>query len=181
MAILSFGMMQSLDGYIDPLPGQPGLPMPDDVLHRHFGNHVASLSGILYGSRMYEVMRYWDDDRPDDGDLAAHFAKAWRPRHKWVFSQSLNEVGPNATLVREDAPDFVRKLKEELDGEIEVAGPELAGSLTAAGLIDKYHLYLQPCVLGGGKPFFAGARPPLRLVASERIGETAIRLTYVPE
>jgi len=61
-----------------------------------------------------------------------------------------------------------------------VGGPALAHSLTGAGLIDEYLLYVHPVVLGRGNPFFAGPRPPLRLVASVRIGESAIRLTYVP-
>ena len=65
-------------------------------------------------------------------------------------------------------------------GEIEVGGPDLARSLTDLGLIDEYRLYFHPVVLGRGKPFFAGPRPPLRLVASDLIGEDAIRLTYVP-
>jgi riboflavin biosynthesis pyrimidine reductase len=56
----------------------------------------------------------------------------------------------------------------------------LARSLTDLGLIDEYRLYLHPVVLGRGKPFFAGPRPSLRLVASDRIGEDVIRLTYVP-
>jgi riboflavin biosynthesis pyrimidine reductase len=74
----------------------------------------------------------------------------------------------------------MRRLKAELDGEVEVAGPELAHALTDLGLIDEYRLYLRPVVLGGGKPFFAGPRPPLRLVAMEPVGEDALRLTYVP-
>ena len=73
-----------------------------------------------------------------------------------------------------------RGLKAEHAGEIEVAGPELAQSLTGLGLIDEYRLYFRPVVLGRGKPFFAGPRPPLRLVASDLIGEDTIRLTYVP-
>jgi riboflavin biosynthesis pyrimidine reductase len=44
-----------------------------------------------------------------------------------------------------------------------------------APLIDQYRLYFRPYVLGGGKPYFAGARPPLRLVATDRIGEDVIR------
>ena len=56
----------------------------------------------------------------------------------------------------------------------------MAGSLTDLGLVDEYQFYVHPVVLGGGKPFFAGPRPPLRLVASDRIGEDVIRLTYVP-
>jgi riboflavin biosynthesis pyrimidine reductase len=62
----------------------------------------------------------------------------------------------------------------------EVAGPNLAGSLTNLGLIDEYRLYLHPIVLGRGKPFFSGPRPPLRLVTSDLVGEDVIRLTYVP-
>jgi len=74
----------------------------------------------------------------------------------------------------------IRRLKAQLDGEIDVAGPNLAGSLTNLGLIDEYRLYLHPIVLGHGQPFFVRPRPPLRLVDSERIGEDVIRLTYVP-
>ena len=83
-------------------------------------------------------------------------------------------------MVAGDLEATVRKLKTELAGEIEVAGPELAQSLTALGLVDEYRLYFRPVVLGGGKPFFAGSVPPLRLTASERIGEDTVRLTYVP-
>jgi riboflavin biosynthesis pyrimidine reductase len=74
----------------------------------------------------------------------------------------------------------IRGLKAQHERTIEVAGPELAQSLTELGLIDEYRLYLHPVVLGRGKSFLAGPRPPLRLVASDRIGEQVIRLTYVP-
>ena len=86
----------------------------------------------------------------------------------------------NATLVEDDIEAVIRGLKAQLVGEIEVGGPDLARSLTDLGLIDEYRLYFRPVVLGRGKPFFAGPRPPLRLVASDLIGEDAIRLTYVP-
>ena len=92
----------------------------------------------------------------------------------------MKSVGPNATLVEDDIEAAIRGLKAQHAGEIDVAGPDLAGSLTDLGLIDEYRLYLHPVVLGRGKPFFAGPRPPLRLVASDRIGEDVIRLTYVP-
>jgi dihydrofolate reductase len=95
-------------------------------------------------------------------------------------SRALKSVGPNARLVGDDFEAVIRRLKAELAGEIEVAGPELARSLTDLGLIDEYRLYLHPIVLGRGKPFFAGPRPPLRLVTSDLIGEDVMRLTYVP-
>ena len=180
MAKLVFGMMQSLDGYIAGAPGGPQLPPPGDRLHRHFNDHVRALAGIVYGRRMYEVMRYWDDDRPDWDAVGRDFAAAWRATPKWVVSRTLDSVGPNATLVRDDVGALARALKARLDGEIDVAGPELAGGLTALGLIDEYRLYFRPFVLGGGKPYFAGPRPTLRLVGAEPVGEDAVRLTYAP-
>lgn len=178
MGKLVFGMMQSLDGYVAGAPGGPQLPPPGEALHRHFNDHVRALAGMIYGRRMYEVMRYWDADQPDWGDVERDFAAAWRAKPKWVVSRTLNSVGPNATLVRDDVGTVVRALKAELDGEIDVAGPELAGSLTALGLIDEYRLYFRPFVLGGGKPYFSVARPPLRLVRAESVGEDAMMLTY---
>ena len=175
MAKLVFGMNQSLDGYVDHTEMQVG-----PVLFRHWTEHVGGLAGSIYGRRMYEIMRYWDEDDPA-WDAARHeFAAAWRRQPKWVVSRSLKAVGPNATLVEGDLEAAVRGLKARLDGEIAVSGPDLAGSLTGPGLIDEYRLYLHPVVLGRGAPFFTGARPPLRLVASEPVGEGVIRLTYVP-
>jgi dihydrofolate reductase len=174
MAKLVFGMNQSLDGYVDHMAFAPG-----PVLFRHFIEQVRGLTGSVYGRRMYEVMRYWDDDLPDWGAEERDFAVAWRSQPKWVVSRSLRSVGPNATLVGDDIESAIRALKARHGGEIDVAGPELARSLTDLGLIDEYRLYLNPVVLGGGKPFFAGPRPPLRLVASDVI-EGTIRLTYVP-
>jgi dihydrofolate reductase len=83
----------------------------------------------------------------------------------------LKSVGPNATLVGDDLEGAIRRLKAGRDGEIEVAGPDLAQSLTELGLIDEYRIYLHPVVLGQGKPYFAGPRPPLRLMTHDRIGE----------
>jgi dihydrofolate reductase len=180
MGRLVFGMMQSLDGYVDGPPGGPQLPGPGPVLHQHFNDHVRGLAGCLYGRRIYEMMRYWDEDRPEWDEVARDFAAAWRPLPKWVVSRTLKSVGPNATLVSDEVEAFVRRLKAKVDGDIDVAGPELAGSLAWHGLIDEYRLYFRPVVLGGGKPYFAGARPPLRLVGQEAVGEDAVRLTYAP-
>lgn len=175
MAKLVFGMNQSLDGYVD-----HDAFAPDPALFRHWIEYVGSLTGSVYGRRLYEVMRYWDEDRPEWTPELREFAEAWRRQPKWVVSRSLTSVGPNATLVRDDVEAAMRGLKEELAGEIDVGGPELAAGLAKLGLIDEYRLYIHPVVLGQGKPFFAGPRPRLRLVASDRVGEEAIRLSYVP-
>lgn len=175
MAKLVFALNQSLDGYVDHTEFAP-----DPVLFRHFIDDVRSLAGSVYGRRMYEVMRYWDEDHSEWDEEQRNYAAAWRSKPKWVVSRSLKSVGPNATLIADDIEAAIRELKTRLDGVIEVSGPELARSLTDLDLVDEYRLYLHPVVLGRGKPLFAGPRPPLRLVASDRIGENVIRLTYVP-
>jgi dihydrofolate reductase len=175
MAKLVFALNQSLDGYVDHLAFAP-----EPALFRHFIDDVRGLTGSIYGRRMYEVMRYWDEDRPEWDEERRDYAAAWRRQPKWVVSRSLKSVGPNATLVADDLEAAIRRLKAELDGEIEVSGPELARGLGDLGLVDEYRMYMHPVVLGGGKPFFAGPRPPLRLVSSDRFGENVIRLTYVP-
>jgi dihydrofolate reductase len=175
MAKLVFGMNQSLDGYVDHQEIETG-----PVLFRHWIEHVRGLTGSVYGRRIYEIMRYFDDDHPDWDAERREFAMAWRRQPKWVVSRSLTSVGPNATLVAGDLEGLVCGLKARLAGEIAVAGPALAQSLTEIGLIDEYRLYLHPVVLGGGTPFFAGKRPPLRLAASDRLDADVIRLTYVP-
>ena len=176
MAKLVYGLNQSLDGYVDHLEMGP----PDPVVVRHFIEQVRGVTGMVYGRRVYEIMRYWDDDLPDWDAEERDFAVAWRSKPKWVVSRTLKSVGPNATLIENDFEAVIRGLKAQLEGEIDVAGPNLAGSLTNLGLIDEYRLYIHPIVLGSGQPFFAGPRPRLRLVASDRIGGDVIRLTYVP-
>lgn len=176
MAKLVFGMNMSLDGYVD----HEGFAPPGVVLFNHFIEQTDNLTGSIYGRGLYEVMRYWDEDHPEWEAPERDFAAAWRRQPKWVVSRSLRSVGPNATLVGDDFEAVIRGLKTDLDGRIDVGGPKLAASLTKLGLIDEYQIYLRPVVLGRGNPYFASAQPPLRLVASDRIGEDAMRLTYVP-
>lgn len=175
MARLVFGMNVSLDGYVDHMAFSPG---PD--LFRHFVEEARTQAGSLYGRRMYEIMRYWDDDQPGWNADEQAFAAAWRKQPKWVASCTLTSAGPNASLLPGDLEGAVRRLKTERDGEIEVAGPTVARRLTELGLIDEYRIYLHPVVLGHGSPYFAGPRPPLRLVAHDRMAGDVIRLVYVP-
>ena len=175
MAKLVYGLNQSLDGYVDHLKFRPS-----PAVFRHFIEYVRDLTGMVYGRHTYEIMRYWDEDQAD-WDAGDHdFAAVWRSKPKWVMSRTLKSVGPNATLVEDDIEAVIRGLKAQQVGEIAVAGPDLAGSLTNLGLIDEYHLYIHPVVLGRGTPFFSGPRPPLHLIANDLIAEDVIRLTYVP-
>ena len=175
MARLVFGMNQSLDGYVDHTAFAPG-----PALFRHFIEEAERQAGSLYGRKVYEAMRYWDEEHPEWTADERAFALAWRKQPKWVVSRTLESVGPNATLIGADLERAVREIKAGREGEIEVAGPQLAGSLTELGLIDEYRIYLHPVVLGQGKPYFAGPRPRLRLLAHDRIDEDVIRLRYIP-
>lgn len=135
MARLVFGMNQSLDGYVDHTAFAPS-----PTLFRHFIEEAKEQAGSIYGRRMHEVMRYWDDDQPEWGADERAFASAWRKQPKWVVSRTLQSVGPNATLVGEDLESTIGTLEAERDGDIEVAGPNVANSLTALGLIDEYRI-----------------------------------------
>ena len=175
MARLVFALNQSLDGYVDHTAFSPG-----PALFRHFIEEVRGLAGSVYGRTMYETMRYWDEEHPEWEAPEREYADVWRRQPKWVVSRTLTSVGPNATLIRDDLDGAIRALKADVDGEVEVAGPKLAHSLTELGLIDEYRIYLHPVVVGHGVPYFAGARPPLRLVSSDRMAEDVVRLSYVP-
>src|SRR6188768_2105171 len=147
MAKLVFGMNQSLDGYVDHMAFAPS-----PTLFRHFIEEAQGLAGSVYGRQMYEVMRYWDDDHPEWNAEERAFAAAWRNQPKWVVSRSLKSVGPNARLVEDDLEGAIRALKAERDGEFEVAGPDMARSLTEFGLIDEYRFYDTPTVHVYTKP-----------------------------
>src|ERR1700730_8370711 len=159
MAKVVCGMNQCLDGYVDHMAFAPS-----PTLFRHFIKEAQGQAGSVYGRRMYEIMRYWDDDHPEWNAEERAFAAGGGNQPEWVVSRSLKAGGPNAKLVEEDLEGAIREMKAERDGEIEVAGPDLARSLTKLGLIDEYRISLHPVVLVHGKPYFAGPRPPLRFI-----------------
>lgn len=175
MAKFVVAMNVSLDGYVDHMEFAPG-----PTLFRHWIERVRNMAGSIYGRTMYEIMRYWNEDRTEWTADHREFAQAWRAQPKWVVSRTLKSVGPNATLISDNIEGAIRDLKARLDGEVSVSGPVLAGSLTGLGLIDEYRLYYHPVVLGRGAPFFAGPRPQLRFVSADRIDENTMRLTYAP-
>ena len=173
MARLVFGMNQSLDGYVDHMAFAPS-----PTLFRHFIEETRGQAGCVYGRQMYEVMRYWDEDRAAWAAAEQEFASVWRRLPKYVVSSTLRETGPNVTRIAGDIAAQVRDLKARTDGEISVSGPQLAGLMTELGLIDEYHLVVRPYVLGSGKPFFHGPRPKLRLLSSAQIDAETVGLVY---
>lgn len=173
MARFVCSMNISLDGYVD-----HDRMVPDADVFRFWIRAVKRTPNTLYGRKIYQLMTYWQDDQPDWGDAEREFAEAWRAQKKWVVSTTLTDLGPNATLISQDIEAQIRALKARLEGEVDVSGTRLVQSLSDWGLMDEYRLVYHPLALGQGRPLFLGPRPPMRLAASDRIGDTAICLTY---
>lgn len=160
MRRLIYSMGVSVDGFVNGPDGEIGFSV-DEELHR-FHNDEARRTGVhLYGRGLYETMTYWEsaaERHPDSSEHELEFAEIWKRTPKLVFSRTLASVEGNATLVREDVIEEVRRLKREPGVELAVGGPGLAATLIEAGLVDEYRLFVHPVVHGGGTPFF----PPLR-------------------
>jgi len=180
-----YGYAVSVDGYIASAQGGDiGLPLPEEALHRHFNEMQKRTALTLYGRNMYEVMKYWDAPPAESSDYEHEFARAWQGTPKVVFSTTLESVGPNARLVKEkaDVERAVRQLKAETNGAIEVSGSGLAASLIRFGLVDEFRLYMMPCVLGGGKPYFeAGLQLELELLGAESLPQHCTLLRFRPK
>ncbi|MBZ9668774.1 dihydrofolate reductase family protein [Mesorhizobium sp. ES1-3] len=183
MARIVYSMLTSLDGYIARSNEDIGLPVPETELHQHFNDMMRQASAVLAGRRMYETMRFWDSPERETGadEVGRDFAHAWRETPKIVFSTRLRQVGLNARLVSGDAENTVRSLKEQTGGLVILGGADFAASLTRAGLIDEYRLYMHPVVLGGGKPYFQpGLSLALKPLGTEILTQGVTLLRYAP-
>jgi dihydrofolate reductase len=182
MRKLIYSIGVSLDGYIAGPDGGFDWAAPDEELHRFHNEQEAELGANLCGRRMYETLKVWDevDERsaPEAGEHVLEFARLWRATPKFVFSKTLDQVGPNATLVKGDAVEKVRRLREEPGGPLGVGGAGLAATFVRAGLVDEYGLFVNPVVVGGGTPFFPPLESKLELQLLET-GTFASRVVYL--
>ena len=175
-------MAVSLDGYIAGPRGEGGWAAPDEELHRFHNDQAQELGLHLLGRRLYEVMAYWEtaeERNPTAPQYELEFARIWKVLPKIVYSTTLEEVEGDSRLSRGDPADEVLELKQKSGADIAVGGAALASSLTAHGLIDEYHLFVTPVVLGGGRPFFAGdTRLDLELLETRTFGSGVVYLRY---
>ena len=154
MAKLIYDAISSLDGYIEDSDGKFGWAAPDEEVHAFVNDLIRPVGTYLLGRRMYETLIYWE--RPPD--LAAQppvvqdFAEIWRGAEKIVYSKTLQTPSSATTRIeRTFDPDAVRQLKATAGRDLTVGGPELAAQAIQAGLVDEYHLFLVPVLVGGGK------------------------------
>ena len=182
MAKLIYSAITSLDGYVEDSGGNFDWATPDPEVFAFVNDLERPIGTYLYGRRMYETMVGWET-APASGDQPAvmrDFAEIWRAAEKIVFSRTLR--GPSSKRTRIESafePEAIGRLKESSAHDITVGGPELAGEAMAAGLVDECHLFLNPVIVGGGKPALPdGVRAKLELLAERSFGSGVVHLHY---
>ena len=173
----------SLDGFIETVDGDISWSYPAEDLHKHFNLRESAIDLYLYGRRLYEEMAaYWPkvEDDPSASEVEKEYARIWKSKPKVVYSTKLQHVAWNARLASGNIAEEVKKLKEQPGRDMTVGGASLASTFMELGLIDEYWLYVQPVILGGGKPMFSrpGARMNLHLVENRRFGRGVALLRY---
>lgn len=154
MARLIYSALASLDGYIEDKNGNFDWAAPDEEVHKFINDLERSAGTHLYGRRMYETLMVWETDPSFtvDSPLLIDFAEIWQAADKIVYSKTLGAVPTRKTqLERNFDPTAIRHLKETAKQDILIGGPELASHAFRAGLIDEYHLFITPIIIGGGQ------------------------------
>jgi dihydrofolate reductase len=165
-------MFTSLDGYIADDEGQLDWVPIDHELMAFANDFFAAVGGIVFGRRIYEgFVEYWDHLDPADEATTedeVRFAEIFgvTPRH--VVTRTLDAAEPRTTLIRDDVPGSIRRLKADASADLAlVCGPDLRSELAAAGLIDRLLVLLVPVAMGSGIRHFADPTTDLRLQLSD--------------
>ena len=182
MGRLIYGVLGSLEGYVNDAGGGFDWAMPDSEVHRFVNDQERSIGTHLYGRRLYEVMQAWETiPTEDEGDPAMQdYARIWQGSDKIVFSSTLTEVSSARTRIepRFD-PDTVRALKAEAAADLGIGGPELAAHALRAGLVDECWILVSPVIVGGGQRWLPDdLRVDLELMDEHRFGNGVVQLRY---
>jgi dihydrofolate reductase len=181
-ARLIYGAIASIDGYVADERGNFDWAAPDDEVHAFINDLERPVGTYLYGRRMYETMAGWEtaDESTDKGSVTYDFAKIWQAAEKVVYSTTLAAVSTARTrLLREFERDAIVQLKSAATRDITIGGTQLAAAAWRAGLVDEFHWFIVPIVVGAGKSAFpAGLRVDLRLLEVRRFGNGFVYLRY---
>ena len=166
---LIYSMSISADGYVNDVDGNISFTVPSEELHRFHNERARTLGAHLLGRRLYDIMLFWETvkDDPDAPEVMLEFAEIWCPLPKVVFSRTLQSVEGNYRLSSGSVAEEVERLKAEANGDIGVGGAGLAAECIRLGLIDEYHIFVAPVILGGGTPFFPRLEQRLELELAE--------------
>jgi dihydrofolate reductase len=182
MARLIYTANLSLDGYNEDMDGNFDWTAPDEEYFSFISDLVREAGTYLYGRRMYETMMVWETD-PNlaaESPLRRDFAQIWQAANKIVYSRTLETVSTRKTqLERNLNPQAIRQLKEAVEQDILIGGPELAAHAFRSGLIDECHLFVMPIIVGGGKRSLPNkVRLELELLDEHRFGCGVVFLRY---
>ncbi len=182
MAKLIYSAITSLDGYVADEDGNFDWAAPDEEVHTFINDLERRVGTYLYGRRMYEMMVYWESAHTaaDQPPFVQDFAQIWQAADKIVYSATLETVSSAETRIERDFdPEAVRQLKASAGRDITVGGPGLAAQAIKAGLVDEYHLFLTPVMVGGGKQSLPdNLRLKLELLDERRFGNGMVYLRY---
>ena len=181
MAKLIYSALASLDGYVEDAGGGFEWAAPDEEVHAYVNDLERPIGTYLYGRRMYDTMVYWETvDTSLQPAVAQDFTKLWRAADKVVYSRTLGTASSARTRIERDfEPAAIRALKESSARDLSIGGAELGAQAIAAGLVDEYHLFLNPVIVGGGKRALPdGVRVPLELLDEHRFGSGVVHLHY---
>ncbi|MEZ0163730.1 dihydrofolate reductase family protein [Kineococcus sp. LSe6-4] len=182
MGELVYAANTSLDGYLEDADGAFDWSVPDEEVHAFWNEHERGVGTALYGRRMYETMRVWEDDDwlVDEPDVVRQYARTWRDTDKVVFSTTLEEVTTARTTLRRGFdPAEVRRWKDAAGADLSVGGARLAAEAFRHGLVDACVLLVCPVVVGGGLPVFPpGVRVDLELTGQRRFAQGVVGLHY---
>jgi dihydrofolate reductase len=179
VARLIYSAIASLDGYVEDADGKFDWAAPDEEVHAFVNDLERPVGTYLYGRRMYETMVPWETI-DDESPVMRDFAELWRAAEKVVYSRTLDGVSSARTRIERDFdPEAVRGLKKSSQHDLGVGGADLAGTAIAAGLVDEYHLFLVPVIVGGGKRALPdGVHVTLELLDERRFAGGMVHLRY---
>lgn len=182
MARLIYSAISSLDGHTEDMDGNFDWATPDEEVHRFINNLERTAGTYLYGRRMYETLMVWETD-PNlaaDSPITRDFAEIWQAANKIVYSRTLQAASTRKTqLERNFDPEAIRQLKETVEQDILIGGPELAAHAFRAELIDECQFFITPIIVGGGKPALPdNVRLELELLEERRFGNGVVLLRY---
>jgi dihydrofolate reductase len=182
MAKLIYSAITSLDGYVADENGNFDWAAPDEEVHRFVNDLERPIGTYLYGRRIYETMVYWETAHtlPDQPPFIEDFAGIWQAADKIVYSKTLDTLSSARTRIERDFdPEAVRQLKATVGHDISVGGADLAAQAIKAGLVDEYHLFLTPIIVGAGHQSLPdNVRLELELLDERRFGNGVVHLHY---
>jgi dihydrofolate reductase len=182
MAKLIYSAITSLDGYVADEVGNFDWAAPDEEVHTFINDLERPVGTYLYGRRIYDVMAVWETDHTlaDQSPVMRDFAEIWQAADKIVYSKTLERASSARTRIERDLdPEAVRQIQARAGPDIMVGGPDLAAYAIKAGLVDEWHLFVAPIMVGGGKQSLPDdVRLQLELLDERRFGNGMVHLHY---